>query len=151
MIVWCDKDYLKITSDIEPRTAVRKPLPSDTIEEREDKKDFPYLNKKDVTFTVDYLGIKYEIFINKGFRWDGATCLGLHHLPVFLNGSLVHDVLCLKHYLVANDRQLSSMIFREICIASGVWKWFAWLAYFAIDIFQKYFGRDEKGRKWDEF
>ena len=32
MITWCDKSYLKITSDIAPKTAVRKPLPSDDEE-----------------------------------------------------------------------------------------------------------------------
>lgn len=151
MIIWCNKDYLTIISDHEPRTAVRKPLPSDTEAERKDKKAKPYINKTDVTFTVNYLGTVYVIDIPKGFTWDGATCLGLHNLPKFLNPSLVHDILCLKHYLVANDRQLSSMIFRELCITSGVNKAFAWTAYYAVDNFQKLFGRDEKGRKWDEY
>ena len=149
MIIWCNKPYLLITSDKEPKTAVRKPLPSDTQYERENKKDFPYINKRDVTFTVDYLGTVYVIEIEKGFCWDGATALGLHHLPKFLDASMVHDKLCNKHYLVADDRQLSSMIFRELCIASGVNKAFAWLAYYAVDNFQKVFGRDEKGRKWE--
>ena len=150
MIIWCNKPYLTIISDKEPQTAVRKPLPSDTPEERKDKKEKPYINKLAVTFTVDYLGTVYVIEIERGFTWDGATCLGLHHLPKFLNGSMVHDKLCLKHYLVADDRQLSSMIFRELCIASGVNKAFAYAAYHAVDNFQKVFGRDEKGRKWNE-
>lgn len=148
MIIWCNKPELFIISDKEPQTAVRKPLPSDTQYERENKKDFPYINKKDVTFTVNYLGTVYVIDIEKGFCWDGATCLGLHHLPKFLDASMVHDKLCNKHYLVADDRQLSSIIFRELCIASGVNKAFAWIAYYAVDNFQKVFGRDEKGRKW---
>ena len=151
MIVWCMKPELTILSDIAPCTAVRKPLPSDTKEEKEDKRKFPYLNKKDVTFRVNYLGVEYIIFIERGFKWDGTTALGLHHLPKFLNGSMVHDVLCSKHYLVANDRQLSTIIFRELCIASGVNKFFAYLAYYAVDIFQKFFGIDENGRKWNEF
>lgn len=149
MIVWCDKPELKITSDIDPQTTVRKPLPSDTEKEREEKRKKPYLNKKDVTFTVDYLGIIHIIFIPKGFTWDGATCLGLHHLPKFLNASMVHDIICNYHYLVENDRQLSSMIFREICIASGVNKIFAYTSYYAIDNFQKLFGKDLKGNKWE--
>ena len=150
MIEWCNKPYLKITSDIAPKTAVRKPLPTDTIDEREDKKQKPYINKKAVVFTVDYLGTIYVIEIPKGYTWNGTNCLGLQYNPKLLDASCIHDALCEKHYLVANDRQLSSMIFRELGIASGVNKPFMWIAYHAVDNFQKVFGRDIKGRKWNE-
>lgn len=148
MIVWCCKPELLITSDIEPCTTVRKPLPSDSKEERKDKKKYPYLNKKNVIFKVNYLGVNYTIKIEKGFKWDGATCLGLHHLPNFLNASMLHDVLCNRHYLIGNDRQLSTILFREMCIASGVNRRFAYLAYYCVDVFQKYFGKDLDGNKW---
>lgn len=150
MIIWCDKLELKITSNIEPRTTVRKPVPTDTIEEREDKKQKPYLNKKNVVFTVDYLGTIYIIEIPKGYIWNGTNCLGLQYNPKLLTASMVHDYLCEKHYVVANDRQLSSMIFRELGIASGVNKPFMYIAYHCVDNFQKIFGRDLKGRKWNE-
>ena len=150
MIEWCNKPYLKITSDIAPKTAVRKPLPTDTIDEREDKKQKPYINKKAVVFTVDYLGTIYVIAIPKGYTWNGTNCLGLQYNPKLLNASCVHDYLCERHYVVANDRQLSSMIFRELGIASGVNKPFMWIAYHAVDNYQKVFGRDLKGRKWNE-
>lgn len=149
MIIWCDKDYLKITSDKEPRTAVRKPLPSDSEEERKDKNNKPYLNKIDVTFTVNYLGTVHVIDIHKGYTWNGTNCLGLQYNPKLLDASCCHDFICEHHNVVEYDRQLSSMIFREIGIASGVNKPFMWLAYFAVDNFQKVFGRDEKGNKWD--
>ena len=149
MIKWCDKLELLITSDIAPKTAVRKPLPTDTIDEREDKKQKPYINKKDVEFTVDYLGSVYKIFIPKGYTWNGTNCLGLQYNPKLLNASCIHDFLCERHYVVDYDRQLSSIIFREIGIASGVNKMFMWLAYHAVDNFQKVFGRDLKGNKWD--
>lgn len=150
MIVWCDKPELRITSDIEPDTAVRKPLPSDTPEERKDKKKFPYINKRRVLFDINYLGKQYCILIEKNFKWDGATCLGLHHLPKFLNPSMVHDKMCNDHSLVDYDRQLSSIIFREMCIASGVNRIFAYGAYNAVDNFQKVFGKDLKGNKWNK-
>lgn len=150
MIIWCDKLELKITSNIEPRTTVRKPVPTDTIEEREDKKQKPYLNKKNVVFTVDYLGTIYIIDIPKGYTWNGTNCLGLQYNPKLLTASMVHDYLCERHYVVANDRQLSSMIFRELGIASGVNKPFMYIAYHCVDNFQKIFGRDLKGRKWNE-
>lgn len=150
MIVWCDKPYLKITSDIEPKTVVRKPLPSDTKEEKKDKKNKPYLNKKNVVFTVNYLGIVYIIEIKKGYKWNGTNCLGLQHNPKLLDASCVHDFCCEHHNVVEYDRQLSSMIFREIGIASGVNKPFMWVAYHAVDNFQKIFGKDENGKKWNE-
>lgn len=148
MITWCDKLELQITSDIEPKTSVRKPMPTDTIDEREDKKQKPYLNKKNVVFTVDYLGTIYIIDIPKGYTWNGTNCLGLQYNPKLLTASMVHDYLCERHYVVANDRQLSSMIFRELGIASGVNKPFMWIAYHCVDNFQKVFGRDLKDRKW---
>ena len=146
MIVWCDKPELKITSDIDPQTTVRKPLPSDTIKEREEKRKKPYLNKKDVTFTVDYLGIIHIIFIPKGYLWNGANIprcfwwlIGSMGENDFLNASMVHDILTERKYLVEYDRQLSSIIFRELLIASGVSKIKAKIMYKSVDLYQKLF------------
>lgn len=148
MIIWCNKAELKITSDIEPITVVRKPLPSDSKEEKKDKKIFPYLNKKQVNFKISYLGITYHILISKGFKWDGSSCPTLHHIPSLLNASMVHDVMCNNHAEIGFDRQLSSMVFREMGIASGVNKAFMYGAYLCVDNFQKVFGKDKQGRKW---
>lgn len=147
-IVWCNKTDLIILSDIEPCTGVLKPVPSDTIEERKNKQKKPYINRRRVIFIVKYLGEEFVIPIQKNYHWDGTTCLGLHHLPFLLNASMVHDILCEKHGLVANDMKLCNMVFREIGIASGGWKWFMNGAYHVLNWFQKYFGRDEYGRKW---
>lgn len=149
MIIWCNKPELTIISDKEPQTAVLKPLPSDSFFEREAKKEKPYLNKLEVTFTVNYLGTVYVIDIPRGYTWNGTNCLGLQYNPKLLTASMVHDFICERHYAVENDRQLSSMIFRELGIASGVNKPFMWLAYHCVDNFQKVFGRDLKGNKWE--
>lgn len=148
MIEWCNKYELKIISDIDPMTTVRKPLPSDSKEEKKDKKAFPYLNKKQVKFEISYLGITYYITIEKGFTWDGSSCPGLHHIPSLLNASMVHDKMCNDHSEIGFDRQLSSMVFRELGIASGVNKAFMWAAYHCVDNYQKVFGKDKQGRKW---
>jgi hypothetical protein len=42
------------------------------------------------------------------------------------------------------------MIFREIGIASGVWKPFMKGAYHAVDNYQKVWGKDLQGKKWNE-
>ena len=148
MIVWCDKPELKITSDIAPCTGVCTPLPSDDKATKEYKKKFPYINKKRVLFDINYLGTQYCFVVEKGFRWNGTNCLFLQHYPKLLDASMVHDLLCNKHELVNNDSQLSSMIFREIGIASGVNKAFMHVAYYAVDNFQKVFGKDLNGKKW---
>ena len=148
-IVWCDKPELKITSDVAPSTGVCKPLPSDSDKVKKHKKKFPYINRRRVVFTVNYLGKIYPIKIARGFRWNGTNCLGLQHNPKLLDASMVHDLLCNIHSLVDNDRQLSSMIFREIGIASGVWKPFMKGAYHAVDVYQRFCGKDLEGKKWE--
>lgn len=148
MIIWCEKDYLTIMSDKVPQTAVRKPLPSDSKEERKEKAKKPYINKVEIVFYVNYLGKAYHIYIPRGYTWDGATCMGLHHFPPLLNASMLHDAICETHSVIGNDRQLSSMIFREMGIASGMNKAFMYTAYHAIDNFQKVFGKDNEGNKW---
>lgn len=148
MIIWCEKAELQIYSDIVPITTVCKPLPDDSDIVKEYKKKYPYRNVKDVTFDVYYLGTHYPIFIDDTFRWNGTNCLGLQHYPKLLDASMVHDLLCNNHELVNQDRQLSSMIFREIGIASGVWKPFMYTAYHCVDNFQKVWGKDLNGRKW---
>ena len=149
MIVWCDKPDLKIVSDVAPCTGVCKPLPSDSDEVFEHKKKYPYINKRRILFDVNYLGKQYCILVTKGFRWNGTNCLFLQHYPKLLDASMVHDLLCNEHSLVDNDRQLSSMIFREIGIASKVNKAFMYIAYHAVDNYQKLFGKDLQGRKWE--
>ena len=146
MIIWCNKDYLTIISDKEPTTAVLKPLPSDNFFEREAKKEKPYLNKLEVTFTVNYLGTVYVIDVPRGYTWNGANIprcfwwlIGSMGESSFLNPSMVHDILTEKKCLVAYDRQLSSIIFRELLIASGVSKFKANIMYKAVDIYQKLF------------
>lgn len=145
MIIWCNENYLNIVSDKEPETGVRKPLPSDTAEERRGKLEKPFINRKDVTFYINYLGSKYTVEIKKGYTWDGATIprlfwriIGSKDDNSFLNASLVHDRICEEKSLINYDRQLGSIIFREILLASGVTEIKAYIMYYAVDIFQKY-------------
>ena len=150
MITWRDSSYLKITSDDTPHTAVIKPLPSDTDEEKKEKKAKPYLNKTRIMWDVNYLGKQYCFVIEKGYRWNGANiprcfwCLiGSMGESDFLDASMVHDKMCENHDIIGNDRQLSSMVFREILKGAGVSNLKANIMYLAVDKFQKYFGKWE--------
>lgn len=53
---------------------------------------------------------------------------------------MVHDVFCENHEVIGNDRQLSSIVFRELLLASGVGKLRAYTMYYAVDNFQKLCG-----------
>ena len=141
MITWCNLSYLKITSDTEPHTVVRQPLPSDTKEEKKSKREKPFLNKTRILWTINYLGSQYCFVIDKGYTWDGSSCPCMHLLPKLLTASMVHDTLCEDHSKCGFDRQLSSMVFREIGIKSGVNKTFMHIAYLAVDNYQKIFGK----------
>lgn len=148
MIIWCDKLELKIESDSAPLTTVLKPLPMDTEEERTSKKKYPYMNKRRVEFIVNYLGKTHKIIVPRGFRWNGTNCIGLQFYPGLLTASMVHDLMCNVHSIIGNDRQLSSIIFRELGIGSGVNHLFMWIAYYAVDIYQRFFGKDINGNRW---
>lgn len=133
-------------SNNEPITGVRKPLPSDTKEERQEKLDKPFINKLDVIFNVDYLGSHYEIEIPRLYCWNGADVprifwrlIGSPDNPNFLTASMIHDYMVTNRECVNNDRQLSSIIFRELLIGSGVSKIKAYIMYYAVDIYQKLF------------
>lgn len=147
MIKWCNKPELKIVSDIKPHIAVRIPMPSDSELEKYDKKIMPFINKQRIMWFVDYLGTEYCFSIPKGFTYDGATIpfgfrwiIGAKGSDEFMIPSCVHDYMCLHHEVVGSDRQLSSMIFRELLIASGVGKVRAWTMYYAVDNFQRFCG-----------
>ena len=147
MIVWCDKPELKITSDVEPCAEVRLPLPSDSEEVKKEKRQKPYINKRRVMWTINYLGTQYCFVIQKGYCWDGASIpygfrwiIGAKGSDEFLIPSMVHDVFCENHEVIGNDRQLSSIVFRELLLASGVGKVRAYTMYYAVDNFQKLFG-----------
>lgn len=148
MIVYCEKDDLIIQSSCVIKTGVRKRVPSDSEAEIKSKKLYPYINKRDIIFNISYLGEQYTFFIPKGFCWNGTNCIFLQHCPALLDASMVHDYLCNHHNAIGNDRQLSSIVFRELGAFSGMPRWFMNIAYVAVDKFQKCFGKDLNGNKW---
>ena len=136
-MIWCENNEILIKSDLMPRTEVLKPNPFDDHIEKRIKNKLPYLNFFDVVFEVFYQGEWYRIEIEENYRWNGTNCLGLQHLPVLLDMSMIHDKLCRCRGLVKNNRKLSSIILREIGIASGVHPIFMYIAYFLVELYQK--------------
>lgn len=147
MIVWCDKAELHIDSDIQPHISVRIPMPSDTENEKKDKRRMPFINKTRIMWNINYLGTQYCFVIPRGFCYDGASIpfgfrwlIGAKGSDEFMIPSCVHDYMCIHHDCVGHDRQLSSMIFRELLIASGVGKLRAQTMYLAVENFQRFCG-----------
>lgn len=135
---------IKISTDDVPFVCARATLPTHTKEEKKEIAKKPYLNKRNITFTIVAEGEEYKLFFPEGYTWDGASIpfgfrwiIGAKGNPKFLIPSMVHDKMCECHYLVGNNRNLSSRIFRELLIACGASKLKAQTMYLAVDNFQK--------------
>ena len=147
-MIFCDKEGIKIVSDKEPHTCNRMTLPLIDEKELEDIHKKPYMCKVNVNFFIDYEGKQYQIFIPKGYTWDGATIpfgfrwmLGGKGNPDFLVASCVHDKMCECPWLIHYDRYLSSLIFKELLLACKCGKIKANIMFGAVDTFQKLFGK----------
>lgn len=143
-MIFCNNNKLYIESDTKPSVCARSILPNMTLAEIEDVKKKPFLNKKGVTYTIIYRGMEYRMYLPKGYTWDGATIpfgfrwiLGSKGNPQFLIPSCVHDKMCECKWLVRYNRELSSLIFKELLLACGCSKLKANIMYFAVNNFQK--------------
>lgn len=143
--VWYADDEIIITFNRKPsRPEIRYPEPTDTDIERKDKKKYPLYNRKGFLATVVYKGISYVIPIEAGFKNDGATIIKIfwtilgesNTSPEVVIGALIHDILCIKPYLVAKNRKLSTKIFVSLCKTGGIPTWKANLMGFCVNIWQ---------------
>ena len=142
-MIFCDKENIKITSDVKPCVCARSILPSMIQSEIDDIEKRPFLNKKGVTYTIVFKGEEYRFYIPKGYTWDGATIpfgfrwiLGGKGNPQFLIPSCVHDKMCECKWLIDYNRELSSRVFKELLLACGCSKLKANIMYFAVNKFQ---------------
>ena len=145
MINYCNKEELRIYSDVEPHVCARTVLPSATEEEIKEIEKKPFLNKKNITFYIYNKDNFYVINVKRGYTWDGASIpfgfrwmLGGKGNSKFLLASMVHDRMCEEKSLVNYNRQLSSLIFKELLIGCKCSKFKANIMYLAVDNFQKF-------------
>lgn len=143
-MIFCNKEDIKIISDITPCVGARTILPIMPEIEQKDIEKKPFINKRNITYTVQCQGEEYKIFIPKNYTYDGASIpfgfrwiLGGKGNPQFLVASCVHDKMCECKYLVDYNRHLSSIIFKELLLACGCSKFKAEVMFLAVDNFQK--------------
>lgn len=143
-MIFCDKEKIKIESDIKPCVCARTVLPDMNELEILDIETKPFLNKRGVVYKISYGKTEYPIYISKGYTWDGASIpfgfrwiLGGKGNPEFLIPSCVHDKICENKRLIGYNRELSSLIFKELLLACGCGKFRAQIMFLAVDNYQK--------------
>ena len=143
-MIFCDKEDIQIRSDEKPHVCARTILPITSDAEIKEIQKKPFLNKKNISYFITYKGETYTVFIRKGYTWDGATLpfgvrwiLGGKGNPAFLIASCVHDKICENKFLVDYNRELSSIIFRELLLACGCSNFKANIMFLAVDNYQK--------------
>lgn len=157
MITYYRDDKLKLEFSQEPQTITREICnPLLTPEQREEYREKPYLLAKSVILKVTYKEQVSFIYIPENYVWNGANVpkfawifIGSKDDPEFRLASMVHDWLCEHHEDSRNDRYLSSLIFVRLLAVAGVEKFRQFLMFHSVDNFQKIFGKDLKGNKWE--
>ena len=131
----------------DPDIDCREVLPNTPLEDK-NKKPFQAMQSAILQITVrDKKGnIKgYNITNECGYIYDGATIpfkIGKGNMKLLVP-ALYHDIMCEDKRKIGFNRNLSSLIFRELLIQCGVKKVIAQLMYLAVDNFQ----RTQKGWK----
>ena len=145
-ILWYEDDELSIEFSEVPHVCIRYILPSASDLEKKSIKKYPFINKTNLEVRL-YDKEKEEIynfFIHKNFCFDGASIPTFFHRVIgantdnkFLIAALVHDVLCLNHHYVNNDRAFSSKVFDALLEVSEVNPFKRWLMKNSVDLFQR--------------
>lgn len=146
LITWYKDKNLAIYFDRKPVVIIRVITPEMPAIDKKAIAKYPFQNvyRFNVTLVDFKKGKEYQFPILKGFCYDGASIprvfwrlIGSNTDPRFLIASLIHDVLCLNHNYVANDRNFSSKVFRALLREAGVSKIKAQTMYLAVDNYQR--------------
>ena len=145
-ILWYEDDELSIEFSEVPHVCIRYILPSASDLEKKSIKKYPFINKTNLEVKL-YDKEKEEIYnflIHKNFCFDGASIPRFFHRVIgantdnnFLIASLIHDVMCLNHHYVNNDRAFSSKVFNALLEVSEVPAFKRFLMKYSVDIFQR--------------
>lgn len=99
--------------------------------------DIPLAVDEDIRTSYLKLGICGNLWILKGYCWDGPSGPTVDTLN-FMRGSLVHDALyqlLRSNLLDPDDRKTADEILRDICIEDGMSRFRAWYVYKFVRMF----------------
>ena len=153
-LIWYEDNDLKIAFSDIPDTRELKPNKTVmTKEQIEDikKKPFKLYNTICVWLEDKKDNSVYIFYINEGYRWDGASIPSFAWIIVgskedvrFQVASMLHDMLCENHELVAYDRYFADKIFERCCYVGGTCAFVRWLMFHSVDNYQKCCGWRKK-------
>ena len=134
----------KLILDKNPIILTRPILPSDSKSEIKEKNSKQFINLYDVLLSVavekNNKDIKFSLLANKGYIFDGATIpfnIGKGNMKLLVP-ALFHDIMCERKDIVYYQRNLSSLIFRELLILCKVNIFKAYFMYIAVDNYQRF-------------
>lgn len=124
-----------------PFVGTRAVLPYTPLEDKNKK---PFIAYKAALIIVKYQNkkkniIKKVISNESGYCYDGASIplkIGKSDMRLLIP-ALYHDIMCEDKRKIDYQRNLSSLIFRELLIQCGVNKVLAQIMYLAVDNYQK--------------
>lgn len=123
-----------------PCILVREVLPYDDEATAKEKNKKPFMALKSAILKVTYGDKKYILSNKSGYCYDGASIpfkIGKGNMKLLIP-SLFHDIMCEDKTLIDKNRNLSSLIFRELLIQCKVNKATAQIMYLAVDNYQKF-------------
>lgn len=126
----------------EPDIDVREVLPNTPLEDKNKK---PFKALKSALIQVIYEDKKknqYKISIanESGYTYDGASIpfkIGKGNMKLLIP-ALYHDIMCEDKRKIDFNRNLSSLIFRELLVQCGVNRVIAQFMYLAVDNYQRF-------------
>ena len=151
-MVWKNK-VREVSLDPNPHVHIRVISDSDTVYEKREKADKPFLLLADTSLRVNTDDYFFVLTIPKGYTWNGADVpalcwwFGSSKDNEFLIPSMVHDYLLEYKSDIFNRysflfetqeeyRRITSLVFRELCKQSGISTLKAIIAGFCVDIYQ---------------
>ena len=125
----------------DPDIGCRDVLPYEPLEDKNKK---PFIAKKSALLQVTVENKNKTEIINianeSGYTYDGASIpfkIGKGNMKLLIP-SLYHDIMCEDKSKIKYQRNLSSLIFREVLKQCGVNKVIAQFMYLAVDNYQRF-------------
>lgn len=143
----------EVVLDPSPHVHIRVISDSDTVYDKREKADKPFLLLADTSLRVNTDDYFFVLTIPKGYTWNGADLpalcwwFGSSKDNEFLIPSMVHDYLLEFKADIFNRysflfetpeeyRRITSLVFRELCKQSGISTLKANIAGFCVDVYQ---------------